>query len=201
MIQEDSTSVIYGDRNQIYSIGIDVGLDGAIAIIDGHYNMIKMAKPPKRGEKRIDNLEFLRLLRTFIPQKYSHVFITVEDVHALFISGKVQTFELGRNADIADFAARIVASEFNNTSYHCIQPKEWQKEAWSNADKSSETLKKGQNKHDAKKVSMCAAKRLWPKVKWLAKMNGEFDASLMAYSTLRQHIRNSGIDMDTPFNA
>ena len=98
--------------------------------------------------------------------KNTEITCVIEDVHAIFGSSAKATFAFGFNKG---YLIGLLAA--NNIPYHLIQPKEWQKVMWSNADmvvtyKQVKMKDKMVSKKvvDTKATSINAAKRLFPTI-------------------------------------
>ena len=96
--------------------------------------------------------------------KNDNLVCVIEDVHAIFGSSAKSTFSFGFNKG---YLIGLLAA--NRIPYVLIQPKEWQKEIWINADmvvnyKKVKIRDKIVSKKevDTKKTSINAAKRLFP---------------------------------------
>ena len=98
--------------------------------------------------------------------KNANIACVIEDVHALFGSSAKSTFAFGFNKG---YLVGLLAA--NQIPYTLIQPKEWQRTIWSNADivvtykdvtvKGKKTTKKEVN---TKQTSINCAKRLFPTI-------------------------------------
>lgn len=99
-----------------------------------------------------------------IRSKYDNLVCVIEDVHSIFGSSAKSTFNFGFNKG---YLIGLLAA--NKIPYILVQPKEWQKVMWSNADMVV-TYKKVKMKDkmaskkvvDTKATSINAAKRLFP---------------------------------------
>lgn len=138
-------------------LGIDVGNKGVIAL-------------QKEGSKEfyfISQMDCYQLSDTFakIREENPEIACVIEDVHALFNSAAKATFSFGENKGM--LIGLLCA---NKIPFTLVQPKTWQSELWTNADKvydyklvkdknGNEVTKKTVN---TKKTSINAAKRLFP---------------------------------------
>ena len=98
--------------------------------------------------------------------KHNEIVCVMESVHAIFGSSAKATFSFGEI--FGKLEALLVA---NQIPYHLVQPKEWQKVMWSNADmvvtyKQVKMKDKVVSKKvvDTKATSINAAKRLFPTI-------------------------------------
>ena len=83
------------------------------------------------------------------------VVAVMEEVHAVFGSSAKATFNFG---EIFGFLRGVIIA--CGIPYHLVQPKDWQKEIWINADK---VYKSGKT-IDTKATSINAAARLFPDI-------------------------------------
>lgn len=140
-------------------IGIDPGAQGFIAVIDPtdcSYSFLSIADSTEH-----EISEFL-LGEAFS----SDVAAVLEDVHSIFGSSAKSTFNFGHIKGL--LTGMLIA---NRIPYTLVQPKEWQGEIWTNADKaykSQTTTVAGKEKSkrviDTKTTSIKAAQRLFPSV-------------------------------------
>lgn len=99
-----------------------------------------------------------------IRSKYDNLVCVIEDVHSIFGSSAKSTFNFGFNKG---YLIGLLAA--NKIPYVLVQPKEWQKVVWNNADmvvsyKQVNVKDKIVSKKvvDTKATSINAAKRLFP---------------------------------------
>lgn len=99
-----------------------------------------------------------------IRSKYDNLVCVIEDVHSIFGSSAKSTFRFGFNKG---YLIGLLAA--NRIPYVLVQPKEWQKVVWNNADmvvnyKQVKMRDKIVSKKeiDTKNTSIHAAKRLFP---------------------------------------
>ena len=138
-------------------LGIDVGAHGVIAL----------QKERTKEFYFISQMDCYQLSDTFakIREENPDIACVIEDVHALFNSAAKATFSFGENKGI--LIGLLCA---NKIPFTLVQPKTWQSEIWTNADKEYDYKmvkdKKGMwvNKKsvNTKKTSINAAKRLFP---------------------------------------
>lgn len=101
-----------------------------------------------------------------IRSKYDNLVCVIEDVHSIFGSSAKSTFNFGFNKG---YLIGLLAA--NKIPYVLVQPKEWQKVMWTNADmvvsyKQVKAKDKVVSKKvvDTKATSINAAKRLFPTI-------------------------------------
>lgn len=137
-------------------LGVDVGNKGFLALqYKGEFTYYSI-------EGR--DLHELGEIITGIRNQYKYITCLVEDVHAIYGSSAMATFSFGFNKGV--IIGLLIA---NNIPYQLVQPKEWQKEIWSNSDmeilyravkiKDKLVMKRAV---DTKKTSINAAKRMFP---------------------------------------
>ena len=128
-------------------IGIDVGAKGFITTQkDGVFSHYSIA----------DN-DYYQLSEIMAEiRKEKDIVCVIEDVHALHLSSAKSTFNFGV---CKGYLLGLLAA--NRIPYHLIQPKEWQKEIWTNADKEYKSAD-GKKATDTKATSINACKRIFP---------------------------------------
>lgn len=129
--------------NKLY-IGIDIGLNGGIAILypDGH---VEKAKMPVIG-KIID----IPSLKHTINRR--DAVVVFEDLGVIFGSSKATAFSMGYQVGLLE--ALCVAG---NMPYHKVKAKMWQKEMFQGVP---ELTKSG--KRDTKGMALVACQRIFP---------------------------------------
>lgn len=158
-------------------VGIDVGVNGGIAILDGD-RKLQLYSIPKIGT-HVDYRELYFIIRHINNVEY----VVIEDIHAIFGASAKSTFNFGYIAGM--LLGIVISCEYK---FELVQPKEWQKEIWTNADK----VIKSNKRVDAKATSLLAAKRLFPGEKFLATNisraphDGLVDSALLAEYCLRR---------------
>ena len=127
-------------------IGIDPGSKGYITI----YNA-------EKGNYHISiadhSFSEIGMMLGRVKEKYPDVFAVMEEVHAVYGSSARGTFSFGEVFGLLQ--GLLIATKI---PYHLVQPKEWQKEIWINADKVFKTA----HTIDTKATSLNAAERLFP---------------------------------------
>jgi hypothetical protein len=136
-------------------IGIDVGLNGAISIINDDKS-VKFFIMPTLGKtkKQIDLQKLIEIM-----QEHKNSCCVIEDVHAIHGCSAGSTFAFAK----ACMAVEAVCA-FLKIPYKLVAPKTWQKEMHEGIPKMYKPLKKNQKKPsiDAKEMSKMAYNRLFP---------------------------------------
>lgn len=141
-------------------IGVDVGSKGVIALQCGNTKEFYF----------ISGMDCYMLADKFaeIRAQHENISCVIEDVHALFNSSAKATFSFGENKGM--LIGLLCA---NKIPFVLVQPKEWQKELWINADyvfdyKQVKNKRTGEMENkkvvNTKKTSINAAKRLFPMI-------------------------------------
>ena len=137
-------------------IGIDVGSKG----------FISMQKDGVWEHYSIEDNDLYQLSEIMLKARIDNdnIACVIEDVHPIFGSSAKATFQFGFNKG---YLIGLLAA--NQIPYTLVQPKEWQREMWINADmvvnykqvavKGKETMRKEVN---TKQTSINACKRLFP---------------------------------------
>lgn len=173
--------------NKCY-IGVDPGAHGYIcAQYEGEFEFFPISDL---------DLNELNSVFVYLSQKYEKLVCVMEQIHALYGSSAKSTFSFG---EIYGKLQALIAA--NNIPYHLIQPKEWQKVMWSNADmvvtyKQVKMKDKLVSKKvvDTKATSINAAKRLFPTIDFRkserAKLidDNKVDACLMSEYARRMNL-------------
>lgn len=139
-------------------IGIDVGSKGFISLQhDGAWEYYSIED---------HDLYELSQIMLDISNRYENIACVIEDVHAIMGSSAKATFAFGFNKG---YLIGLLAA--SRIPYTLIQPKEWQREMWSNSDmvvnykavtiRGKETTRKEVN---TKQTSINCAKRLFPTI-------------------------------------
>lgn len=130
-------------------MGIDVGGKG----------FITTQKDGAFSHYSIEDNDFYQLseIMADIRQNNAEVVCVIEDVHSIFGASAKATFNFGLNKG---YLLGLLAA--NKIPYHLVQPKEWQKEIWSNADKVTRYKTDGGKTTDTKNTSINACKRIFP---------------------------------------
>lgn len=144
-----------------YSVGIDVGKNGGIVIIDDENRIIAMATP-KVNKDEIDIHQIVKVLSD-LRGPYTKIHIAIEDVHSIFGVGAKANFQFGRALGILEGVVIGLGISFTKVS-----PKIWQKDLWMGIKpveiNTGKKTKEGNIKYktDTKATSLLAAKRLYP---------------------------------------
>lgn len=142
-------------------IGIDIGVNGGIAIIE-EGKLVFTATIPK-VQNKVDVHELNRLLSSF-KSRSEEQYVVIEDLHSIFGTGAKSNFQFGWINGIIE---AILIS--NGYSFEKIQPKKWQETCWQGIRpiliNTGKKKKNGEVKYkvDTKGTSLLAAKRLYPK--------------------------------------
>ncbi len=145
-----------------YSIGVDVGKNGGIVVIDEKGNILTTAMP--QVKKEIDTNRIIEFLSSYMDNG-NQVHCGIEDVHSIFGASAKSNFQFGRAAGIIE--AAVVACGYPFTK---IAPKVWQKEMWAGVSpvqiNTGKKTKDGNIKFktDTKATSLIAVQRLFPKL-------------------------------------
>ena len=181
-----------------YILGADPGKHGAVVLYNEHDRREVICIPAKVKD---GDLDVVYLWEQLLPYKNSIAIAVMEKVHALFGSSAAGTFSFGEAVGSLRALLQLL-SQISDNKFEVIevQPKIWQKVAWSGMDiikgevvldrKTGvpKMLKSGavRRKTDTKATSMQAAKELFPEVSFIPKRcrivhDGCVDAALIAY--------------------
>lgn len=169
-------------------IGIDPGSQGFIAVqYEGKFEHFSI---------KDNDLYQLSKIMADLRSKYDEIVCVMEQIHAIFGSSAKATFSFGEI--FGKLQALLVA---NKIPYVLVQPKEWQKVMWTNADmvvtyKQVKMKDKMVSKKvvDTKATSINAAKRLFPTIDFRkserAKLldDNKVDACLMSEYARRMNL-------------
>lgn len=158
-------------------IGVDVGKNGGIAILDGNRNLQLYTIP--KIKTKVDLPSLVNLINSLDDDS----FVCIEDVHSIHGSSAKSNFEFGK---IAGTILGMVV--YRELPYALVPPKTWQSEIWTTPDKVYKPSKKHKSGRmvDTKPTSLLAAKRLFPKESFLATErstkphDGLYDSALIA---------------------
>ena len=143
-------------------IGIDPGLDGGLAALDGEGLELQVMPVVAAGRRR--EIDEQALVDWLLAHRPAHVFI--ERVQAMPRQGVVSMFSFGAGWGLV----RGICAGLG-LSYELVRPQEWQKTMLAGQPKGSEYL---------------VASRLWPSAEWRASEraqkphDGLVDAALIA---------------------
>lgn len=171
-------------------IGVDPGMDGCWAAIDGEGNLISRIVNPRVGGKsgRTDMGALVEWMDSIFALGPSKVIASFEDIHPLYNVSASSTGKLMENKGQIEGILYAYAKRYGNMSIIPFAPKTWQKKVWTAFDR---VVVGG--KLDTKKTSLAAAKRIWPSDKFLATErckvahDGIVDAMLIAEATRRTY--------------
>ncbi len=138
-------------------IGIDPGLDGAVAIInDSKEITVKITPTIGKTNKQIDLKKFHEIFE-YLPT--NDIMCVIEDVHAIFGCSAGSTFSFGQ-AFMAPKAICMCA----RIQHTLVQPKKWQEVMHEGIPIMYKPLKEGQKipTKDTKAMSLMALNRLFP---------------------------------------
>lgn len=142
-----------------YSIGIDVGANGGLAVVTDT-NQVRLKVTPKTGNE-IDIHNIALFLSSFKEDSYC----VIEDVHSIFGTGAKANFMFGRSLGIVEAVISTLG-----IPYVKVAPKKWQSVMWEGVRpiiiNTGKLDKKGEIKYktDTKATSLIACKRLFPNV-------------------------------------
>lgn len=156
-------------------IGIDVGKNGGVAVLDDNNNLT-LHTIPKIG-KEVDLHTLFNILCDAVQDEPGHIF-GMENVKALQKVGSTQSFNFGENK--GQIEGLLVGM---SASYVKVLPQTWQKVCWEGIPIQK---KAGKTSTDTKAMSLLSARRLFPKESFLATErssvphDGLVDAALIA---------------------
>lgn len=156
-------------------LGIDPGVSGALAILDGGRlagvaDMPTLAAEGKKGRRIVDGPSLLRLLRRF-SSKHSGLACVLEEVRSMPRDGHVGAFSFGRGFGTIETALAACA-----IPYATVRPSVWKKRMGVTADKD-------QARAIASRLLPEGA-TLWP----LVKHDGRAEAALIALYGERENV-------------
>lgn len=169
-------------------IGIDVGMKGFVAIM--HKSEYKFCSIEDSSPQHLSDFLLQEALN-------DDVAVVIEDVHAIYGASASSTFNFGW---IKGFLIGLLVA--HKIPYTLVQPKEWQKEIWTNADmvvhNKQIKLKNGKvvnrKEVETKATSINAVQRLFPKVDFRKNNrcrkvdDNKVDALLMAEYARRKNL-------------
>jgi len=171
-------------------VGIDPGNSGAIYALKNGVKFFSTTYP-KLPNGDIDRAKLFGIFLKL--RKHDDVVFVIERVHAIFNSSAAATFSFGRAVEMIDTMVTILKLRH----FH-VEPKEWQKVAWSGVHieykppkaNKSEGKKKARKIVDTKKTSDLAARKIFPDENYkdnhktersFKRHDGLIDASLIAW--------------------
>jgi len=166
-------------RTTKYYIGIDIGLLGAIVILNRDSNEVVESFVMPRIGKVVDAHQLRNILHFYRSQDCHVAF---EDLHAIKNSSAGANYTFGFNGGIVE---GIVAGL--NLPFTRVSAKVWQKEMFVGVKQLQKPSNSGKTMvNDTKKMALIAAKRLFPQANLFATSrssvphNGIVDALLIA---------------------
>lgn len=157
------------------TIGIDVGINGAIAVLDNNFNCVypmpTIRLPAVNKTKRktvVDAVRLADLLRT-LTNGADEVLVAIEEVHAMPNQGVTSMFSFGRSYGIIIGVCATLGIKFV-----FVRPQKW---------KSGYKELEGLKGDEAKNMARDLATRLYPNLKVLfekRKDDGKAEAILIA---------------------
>jgi len=174
-------------------VGLDIGSNGAISIIDSGLTLKASFKLHKDADKASEII-LKALVRLAKEDRYSKIIIGYEDVHSIFQSSKKSNFTFGFNKGLV--AGVVHAFKLSYPAMDIIiekvHAKVWQNKTWLDTDKVY-----GNNgmarKLDTKATSLNAANRIFRGESFRATArsttphDGIIDATLLAYHLLNKY--------------
>ena len=149
--------------SKIY-IGIDIGKDGGIAVLNNKQELIELIPIPKNK----DTVDELYLFVQLYKYRDENVIVGLEDVHSIFGASAKSNHSFG---DIKGLKRGFVIalSHTHRWKYVLVQPKEWQGRIWTNSDKVYQVKKPNQKQRrvDTKATSKKVAQRMFPQQDFL----------------------------------
>lgn len=151
--------------NGSFSLGIDPGLDGGIAVVDGFGCLVFVAPMPTVGESK-RTLDLARVFRVI--DLWAPAIVVLEAQQAFPRQGSVSGFKTGLGFGQLEGLVFAIGAR-----YLIVRPKEWQKAM-------------GVRGPDTKAAAAVAARGLWPAQDWRESPrckrahDGMIDAALMA---------------------
>ncbi len=149
-----------------YFIGTDPGKTGGVAVLDSQTNELYLHEIPRIGTL-IDINALGEIFRLY--EKDS--FCILENVHSIANVPATTNFSLGNTCGIKETWLVVL-----KIPYVKIVPTKWQKDMWVGIP----VMLDNKGKKDTKAMSLAAAQRFFPNVKFLKSKDGLYDAALMA---------------------
>lgn len=177
-------------RKYKFKIGIDVGIDGGIVVLDEEMKIAESYRIQKmkdqKGKDVIDLAANYKILKS-IAEKCNDCLFLLEKNHSIHLSGAAANFSFGqRDGELQ--AMLIVLEQEYGVGIAGVTPKEWQKVVWIPEDR----VYKTRTKLNTKATSLNSSQRLFPGEKFLATNrsytphDGIVDAALIAaYSYIK----------------
>ena len=170
-------------------IGVDPGMEGCWAAIDGNSNLVSRIVNPRIGGKGpVDLPVIINWMKSICIEGYDRCIFAFEDVHPLYGVSVSSTGSLMESKGMIRGVLTVFAMSHTNASVIPLTPKKWQSTVWLTGDKVTKA-----SKLDTKATSLVAAKRIWPNDRFLASSrcktphDGIVDAMLIAEAARRLH--------------
>jgi len=141
--------MILSKNNSIY-IGVDNGLNGALAAIEPSYVHELNVMPTIKSTKNKQEYNIHEVVEFF--SRYPNATVIIEKAHAMPKLGSVQAFNFGKG-----FGTMMGIVAALKMKYHIVHAKTWQKEMF-----------KDINYTDTKQASAIVAQRIFPKLDFTA---------------------------------
>jgi len=136
-------------------VGIDIGKNGAIAILEPNNKIATVTTFPMPTIKNeIDYKELSDMIRDLRVGFNCNVHITFEKLGVIFGSGKSTAFSMGYQSGAVEMACIA-----QSLSYTKVRAVDWQKQMFVGVN---EILKTGSSKRDTKAMALFAVKRIFP---------------------------------------
>lgn len=164
-------------------VGIDIGKNGAVAILTPEGKIITHEMP--LISKELDYHELSAIMVT-ITTEYSNVHVVFEKLGVIFGSSKSTAFSMGEQAGSVEMSCIC-----KGISYTKTRAVVWQKEMFQGI---SEVTKTNSSKRDTKAMALLAIKRIFPDLtltfgkRAIKPHDGLIDAVLMAEYARRKNL-------------
>jgi hypothetical protein len=140
----------------MFSIGIDIGKQGAIVIKKPGDQDIYTKMPMIKSE-----LDYQALYQLLTPYEGGRGMIVFEKLGVIFGTSKSTAFSMGHQAGAVEMACVALSIPFTK-----VPPKVWQKEMFLGVEEISKPSSSGKTTvRDTKAMALLAAKRLFPTTK------------------------------------
>lgn len=147
-------------------VGIDIGVNGGIAIIEN--GKLTFTSTIPKIKNRVDVLHLSRLIKSFrlrigIQKDLKDIYVVIEDLHSIFGTGAKSNFQFGWINGIIE--AILVSNEY---TFEKVMPRKWQEVCWQGIRpiliNTGKKKKNGEVKYkvDTKGTSLLACQRLFP---------------------------------------
>lgn len=171
-------------------VGVDPGMEGCWAAIDGMSSPISVLVTPRVGKTGpVDIPKIIQWMRSLPLKQSKRAILAFEDVHPLFGVSVSSTGSLMESKGIIRGVLTAFACSHPAASVVPLAPKKWQSLTWLTGDKVTKA-----SKLDTKATSLVAAKRIWPTFSFIASErskkphDGIVDAMLIAEAARRIYL-------------